>query len=205
MPLRLLQAPEGDVLPLEEAKAQLRVDFDEDDALIESYVRAAVEHYDGADGILNRALLSQKWALDLPRFPGRSQGWLSERRDHDAMVLQLPLAPVISIDAVKYNDCAGVLQTLDPSLYIARIGEPGSIEPMPGVCWPVTDRRSLPVSVEFTAGYAVVPQGIKAAIKLLLADLYENREGQVIDASRVTAVLNATGDRFVDRLIFKPA
>lgn len=76
-----------DILPvsLAEAKAHLRVDYDDDDGLILSLIRAAVDHLDGWTGILGRCLVEQEWRQDFPA---------------GATCFPLPLGPVISVTSV---------------------------------------------------------------------------------------------------------
>jgi len=47
-------------------RSQLRIDHDDEDALIQSYIDAAVAHFDGYRGVLGRAIMPQTWAVDLP-------------------------------------------------------------------------------------------------------------------------------------------
>lgn len=62
-PIRTVPPAETPVT-LAEAKAHLRVDFDEDDALIGAILNAATEYLDGWDGILSRCLVTQTWTLN---------------------------------------------------------------------------------------------------------------------------------------------
>lgn len=62
-PIRTV-APAETPVTLTEAKAHLRVDFDDDDTLIASLVNAATDYLDGWDGILARCLVTQTWTLE---------------------------------------------------------------------------------------------------------------------------------------------
>lgn len=84
---------------LAEAKAHLRVDFSDDDTLISALIDAATAHIDGYTGILARALVTQTWRQDFCDWPGDR-------------VLRLPLAPVASVESVKYFDAANVETTV---------------------------------------------------------------------------------------------
>lgn len=161
MALRLLEAPAEQPVSLAEAKAHCRVEHDDDDALIGSLIAAAVGHLDGAAGILGRCLVNQGWAFDMDAFPE---------------TIALPLAPVVTVDAVKYIDEADAVQTLATSAYVVSNGR---IESAPDEDWPVTRDRHGAVTVEFTAGYgeaANVPAALKAAMLLLIGHWYANRE-----------------------------
>jgi uncharacterized phiE125 gp8 family phage protein len=45
----------------DEAKAHCRIDHDEEDALIDLYIAAAVAHLDGWKGVLGRCIMTQEW------------------------------------------------------------------------------------------------------------------------------------------------
>lgn len=57
----VLVTPPGDLLSLEEVKAHLRVDHNDEDAQIAAMILAAVGHLDGWRGILGRAIMPQVW------------------------------------------------------------------------------------------------------------------------------------------------
>ncbi|MDP2330404.1 MAG: head-tail connector protein [Reyranella sp.] len=174
MPLYLIDGPDNDaVLTLEQAKAHLRVDLDDDDDLIESYIAAAIQNVDGRDGWLGRALAEQTWELRLPEFCG----WQ----------IMVPLPPLISIESVKYYDTADVLQTLSADYYeVVGIGGFGKarIVLKSGKAWPGIAKRAENVVVRFVAGYEDgVPAPIVTAIKRQVGTMYEHRETIVVNAS----------------------
>lgn len=196
MPLRLIEDPAPDpedVVSLELAKGHLDVDHSDDDVLIASHIRTAFEHLNGSEGILARALSPQAWALDLDAFPAAG----------DAVMLTL--APVISIDAVKYVDADGATQTVAEAIYIAHLGDPGLVELAPDASWPSTRRQRRAVTIEFTAGYAVTPDRLVSAMLIMIADLYAFRETGVIGTVAGEIKTSATYDRLVNSFIFKPA
>jgi len=173
----------------DEVKAHLRVDHADEDSLIDLFIAAVTDHLDGFAGIIGQALIAQQWALHLPCFPGRSGA------------IQIPLRPLITIDAITYLDLDGVMQTLDPALYVARAGKLAIVEPAYGQGWVSTraDRRA--VSITFTAGFgqtaAAVPPAYRSAGLLMIGDLYENRKSQVIENGAVAIVQNPTVDRLL--------
>lgn len=162
MRLRLITAPAGEVVSSAEAKAHLRVDNIDDDALIIAYLTAARAHLDGRDGILGRALLTQTWELVLDAFP--------------VAAISLPLPPLQSITSIKYQDSSNVEQTLDASDYVVdATSEPARVHPVNA--WPSTYVTPNAVTVRFVAGYgnaSAVPEPIKTAIKLKVQALYDN-------------------------------
>jgi len=182
MALYLIEAPDqDDVLPLHDAKDHLRVDFNDDDAAIESYIAAAIQNIDGRDGWLGRALGEQTWELRLAAF--------------EANEIKIPLPPLIEVESVTYYDATDVLQTLSTDDYeVVGIGGFGKarIVLKSGKRWPSIGRRAENVVVRFRAGYPTdggsppaptVPAPIAIALKRQVAAMYENREAVVVNAS----------------------
>ncbi len=95
--------------------------------------------------------------------------------------IKIPLPPLQEIAFIKYRDSIGVLQTLDPSDYVVDIfSEPGLICRAYGRSWPTTYPETNVVQIRFFAGYDAasdVPQEVKHAIQVKVADLYEHRGG----------------------------
>lgn len=165
-------------LPLRLARAHLRLpaDFTSDDELIGRMSRSAERLVEDDLGI---ALVRQELTLKLDRFP--------------CGPINLPRPPLVEVTAVKYYDTAGVQQTLDDSLYYvllsgATASAPGFIHPVYGSSWPVTQERPQAVSVEYVAGFvagatpdgatpfSTIPSAVQSAIRMVLAELYEQRE-----------------------------
>tara|TARA_R100001086_G_scaffold36140_3_gene16305 strand:+ start:41 stop:685 length:645 start_codon:yes stop_codon:yes gene_type:complete len=178
--LILVTPPPAEPVTLIEAKAHLRVSHDDDDLLISSLITAARQHIDGADGWLGRCLVQQTWDLKLDGFP------LATGK------IILPMAPLIEVVQITYRDSAGATQTLAPSVYqIVDQGTRRSFVTLePNKSWPGTDDRHDAVAVRFTAGYpddgdspadyaANIPAAIKAALLLMIGELYENREAMI--------------------------
>ena len=103
------------------------------------------------------------------------------------VALALPCPPVIDIESVSYLDAAGIEQLVDPSTYELRGDAIGTAW---GKSWPTPSCHAEAVRVRYRAGYvtdasadplvAVPPPAIRAAILLMVGDLYRNREnGQV--------------------------
>lgn len=134
---------------------------------------------DRAEQYTGRRLIEQVWREDFDRFP-------SDRP------LELSLAPVASIDGIQYVAADGTLTTLDPADYaVETTGLLARIQPAYGASWPSTRDVWAAVRVTYTVGYgataADVPPSIRAAIKLLLGHLYNNREA-VVTGTTATAL-----------------
>ncbi|WP_193171259.1 head-tail connector protein [Nisaea nitritireducens] len=175
MALVRTEEPSGDVVAATDLYAHLRVDLiggatAPDDANdIAALQDSAVGYLDGASGILNRALLTQKWELRLDRF---------------GPCIEIPLPPLQSVDEIRYIDTAGAEQTLPPVDYrVIENGEmPAEVVPAYGASWPSVLSTLQAVTVVFTCGYgdaADIPAPIKQAIKLMVGEWYSKREATV--------------------------
>lgn len=161
-------APALALLTLAEAKAHLRVTHLAEDDLISTLLTAAEDFLDGYEGYLGRALAPQSWRLSLDAWPCSGQ-------------IRLPLAPFVAVSEIKYDDLSETEQILSPALYKARQSDGlGLVEPALGATWPPMLRLSILYSV------GVEPEAdprrgarLKAALLLMLGDLYDNRAGQV--------------------------
>lgn len=164
MGLLLTTAPALEPLTLTEAKAHLRQDGTDEDALIValiSSVRIAVENY------LSRALINQTWTQTFPSWG----------------CLELLRPPHVSVTSVSYLDANGDSQTLASSAYQVDLSGDMQARVMPayGTTFPVLRSQVYnPVTIVFVAGYgataASVPGPIRSAMLLLLAHLYSQRE-----------------------------
>jgi uncharacterized phiE125 gp8 family phage protein len=143
MALNLIAGPLVRPFTLDEVKAHLRVENDDDDLLILSMMDAAVAHLDGRDGWLGRALVEQTWELALDRFP---------------LCIELPLPPLISVDSITYIDVNGDTVTIDPDKYqvVVEGFRKAMVVPAYRLVWPVPRDVRQAVRVTFTAGYATV-------------------------------------------------
>ena len=146
-------------------KQYLRVEHNEDDALVDELILAATQH---VEDITRRSLMSKSFYLHLDCFP---TGYAP---------IVLPRPPLASVTAITYTDGDGATQTLAGTTYVAVTGaEPGEVWPVFGSYWPSARRQRHAVRVEFVAGYGDednVPDALKAAINMYAATLYENRE-----------------------------
>lgn len=163
MPLQLVTPPSGEPVSLAEAKLHLRVDVDDDDALISSLIATARQ---AAETLTGRQLISARWKLVLDAFP-----WGE---------ILLAKCPVQSIVSIQYLDMNGLSQMLPSSDYVVDTAcEPARITPVFGKTWPPTLPQIGAVTVTFDAGYgaaSAVPEGLKSWIKLRVGSLYAHRE-----------------------------
>jgi len=166
MTLTRLSGPPDLVVDLAMAKAQLRLEDDDggQDAMIVGHIRAAQDSIDGASGWLGRCLTSQQWRLTLDAWPA-------------CEVIELPLPPCQSVDALTYIDPDGAEQTItDYVLYGAGGTWPARLAHAYGSRWPATREQGDAIQIEFTCGYGTwndVPESVRAAVLLLTAQLYD--------------------------------
>jgi len=174
--LELVTAPAALPVSLSEVKAQLRIEHSDEDTYLDRLIDVAVATVD-AKGVLGQCVITQTWAQWLPQTPNRE--------------ITLQLGPVQSVDAVKYYDTDGVLQT-DSLVNFDIFGLPFSkvIKPKTGFNWPVSQVRPDSIKIEFTAGYggtsADVPDTIRHAMLMLISYWYENRENELIGLNSKT-------------------
>lgn len=166
MSLVLIKPPDTEPLLLSEAKAHLRVDVNDDDALIKALIQAAREHVEDKT---HRALLPQTWRLTRDSFPART-------------TMSLEASDVASIETFTYVDIGGVTTdftayALDTDAMPARVSLPY------GASWPATRAQRNAVTVTFQRSMAddagALPEVFKTAMKLLIGTWYESREAFV--------------------------
>jgi uncharacterized phiE125 gp8 family phage protein len=207
----LITAPTDEVISLDEMKKHLRYEDDEQDITISALLAAVISTLDpAAEGSLGRALRPQTWELQLDGFPYFSE----PHRDqpiHGALAhgqIDLPFPPLISLISVKYDDLDGTEHTLVENTDFIVIGKGGrskqSIKPPYLGWWPLARCYPGSVRVRFQSGYPApatgdadtLPGGITAYIKLVVSDLFANREGS--DLLVRAAIENPNLSRLLD-------
>ena len=175
-------SPVAEPITLAEALIHLRETGDggANDEYIEVMVTVARTACEERTG---RTLISTPFVLKLDAFPDE---------------IELLKPPTIAVQAVKYLDESGTLQTLSSSLYtVDTARQPARIVPAYGEEWPATLDTINAVTVEFTAGYgntsASVPAPLRHWILLAIGEMYENRNA--------SAERPAIRSQFVDHLL----
>lgn len=169
-------------LTLNEAKLHLRVETSvtEEDTLINALITGAREW---CENYCRRSFVRRTLELRLDCFPE---------------VIKLPFGPVASVTHVKYTDGNGTVQTWSSGGYQTDLyGTPPRILPVFGGTWPTIRTGTVnAVLVEYEAGYAPgsgsptdytenIPEAVRAAMKLIIGHLYENRE-QTVAGTTIT-------------------
>lgn len=171
---RLITPPAASPVTLVDAKRHCRVEGVEDDALIESYLAAAVARLDGWRGLLGRALEPQTWEMHLDRFPDAE--------------FQIPLGPVVSVVDISYVDATGALQTISPAAY--EVDDQvfvGWVVPLADTAWPTTMDVINAVRVRWIAGEGC-PEQVRQAIRQTVAYWYDNRDAADVPAGVLKSI-----------------
>ncbi len=167
--LVIVTEPTEEPITLDQAKAHLRVDTDDDDAYILGLIKVAREY---AETATRRSLITQTWKYYLEDWP---------KGDH----FDIPMAPLQSVSLITYENSAGTVATWAATEYVVdTYSTPGRVVLAYGKSWPnATLNVSNPICITFICGYGTpddIPEKIKQGNKIDIADLYENRESIVI-------------------------
>ena len=154
------------VIDVDEAKAHLRVDFADDDTLIEALLRSAQDHVELHTG---QVLTERELEVTFDDFPSSGDHFI------------IPRAPVTAITSLKYDDSDGAEQTVGGADYVWRDTQADQLMLAPDASWPSGSARRGSVRLRFMAGYeaGLAPASLVAAVKLMLGHLYGNREAVV--------------------------
>ncbi len=159
---QLITPPATELLTLPEAKQHLRVVHADEDGLITSLAAAAEAYLDGWAGILGRCIRRQTWQSVAPCFSRH---------------MRLPFIDVVSA-VVTYLDADEAEQTLPGASYrVINDHKSGVLIIADAAEIPATAAREDAVRIAAVYGYATPPEAIKVAALMLVAQIYENREG----------------------------
>lgn len=178
----------GEPLPflsVSAAKQHLRIpaSITAEDDLIEQQLRGAERALEADLGI---SLGLTEWELRLDRFPGLTP------------IVYLPRPPLRSVESIVYLSPTDETETtVDPDDYRTVLGgrglavsTPGFVYPVLGSSWPVPHDSPQAVRIKYSAGFydqsatqgatpaddPVVPDLIRVAVLMLLAEMHEQRE-----------------------------
>lgn len=157
--------PALEPITLAQAKAHLRLDSADEDALVAGLIAAARLHL---EEVLARAMITQSWSYLFDRWPAGS-------------TVRLPLAPVQSITVVRVYGIDDAAVVLPADTYILDgQSRPPRLVRRAALAWPRPGRNANGIEIVFVAGHgslpAEVPQPLRQAILLLVAHWFERRE-----------------------------
>lgn len=187
--LQLVVAPTVEPVTLAEAKAQLRVDTDDENAYITDLISVAREW---AEDFTGRALITQQWAAQYI-------GWPCDR------TFILPRPRVQTVETLVYvgedgevtvDEASYIVDPIQNSVLVLRaFGAPG-----------LSVDRVNPIQFNFTAGYGDagtdVPSRIKQAILLAVNNWFENRTP--VDAVKVFSKVPMSAEALLNQFRVRP-
>lgn len=176
--------PPEPILEPADARVQLKLDGDADDAFLELAISAATGSIDGPTGWLGRAIGRQTLEAVLDGFHGPDCGG----------PLILPYPPIHEISSVKYTDTNGAEHTVAGANY--RL-EGRRLIAAYGASWPTVRNETGAVRVQFFAGYDPIPDPIKQAVLIMVGDLYRFRDSVVVGTIATAVPHSATVDNLL--------
>jgi uncharacterized phiE125 gp8 family phage protein len=160
MPASLLTPPAAEPLSLADAKAFLRVEHSDDDALVAALIAAARGH---VEAFARCALIAQTWRLTLDRWP--ESGRIRPR-----------IGPLRALVAARVRDESDIAADIATDGFVVDRAA-GEIAAPP---WALPPPRRATAGIELDleigfGGAADVPPMLAQALRMLVAHWYENR------------------------------
>lgn len=186
MAIETTSGPAVEPLTIGQARQHLRVDLDDpaEDALIASAIVAARTY---AENFLRKRLITQTVKITKTGFGGGT--------------MPLPVGPVQSITSLQYKSTTdGSLLAWSASNYqLVKTVTPNRIAPAYGLTWPTPRADFDNVVATVVVGYGDtaedIPGDIVAAVRLLTAHFYENRQNEL--AGNMVSKLSLGADRLL--------
>lgn len=173
MRVQTINASTGLPIDLEDVKNHLRITPGEtkDDIYLQGLIETAAAR---VEEMTNRAMTRRTLKIYFDEWP-------------EDDFFELPFPPLsTSTDAVlKYVDVDSSTVTVSSTAYkLDAVSEPGRLILDYDEDWPSAQLHNVnPISIQYSCGYkgsTAVPQQLKHAMKLIIHDLYENRESVVV-------------------------
>lgn len=195
-PLRLevdaLEPGSPEIIDSALVRKHVRVDFDDDNDLLQKYLLAGVAWCEGAT---HRTIYR------------RDHRWILQDFEHEhPYALRLPRGKTVSIASIAYSSGGSVTTLTGPSSSPVGTGyqedlrgdDGGVVMPVRGGSWPSVDADvPSPVVVTFSAGWPAdeVPSDLLHAILFCIADAYDLRGTNDFNP----AMLGSGGPRYAAR------
>lgn len=157
----LLTPPAAEPLSLAEAKAFLRVETADEDALITALIAAGRIHVERQSGL---ALITQSWRLVLDCWPDNGR-------------IAVRPAPLLALTAARVLDFDGEARAIDLRPFVTD----ASTSTLSFRPWtlPMPTRIAAGIELDVSTGFGDaagdVPEPLRQAVRLLVAHWYENR------------------------------
>jgi uncharacterized phiE125 gp8 family phage protein len=162
MTYKLIEGPLQEPITLNEAKAWMKVEINDDDAIITALISEARTFIEDQT---NRALFVQTWDLVLDEMPS---------------VLRLHITPLRSVTGMYYTDIEGVEWTEDDDYYIVDDYNDRIILKQQYTYLGVNFARDYNGwRIRFVAGETQYPDWSKQLTKRLVGWMYDNRNTEI--------------------------
>lgn len=179
----LIAGPALEPVSLAEAKAWLRIDGSDEDALISTLVTSARLVLEAHT---HQLFLEQSWKILYDAWPSRG-------------ALKIPLTPFMSLEALQVYDASGVASDVSASMFVLDASPQGAriafTEPPPE-----PGRKIAGIEMRIRAGFgasaANVPAPLRQAILMLAARWFENRGDAATDATALPVEIAALVNPF---------
>lgn len=163
MEFEIIEQPAIEPITVNELKLFARIDGDEEDLLLESFLKTAREL---TEFYLRRKLITQKIKAIMDFWPAEQ--------------VELPYPPLISVEEIRVYEEDGTSEVINTSeYYIITESAPGKIVLKTEVTMPTTTRTVGAYQIKYTCGYGSaasdIPNAIKNAIKMWATVMYEKR------------------------------
>lgn len=155
----LIVTPPEPLVTVAAAKDHLKVDDDEQDALIEGIIAAVSTHLDGPQGILGRAIGLQELQARFDAFEPLAE-------------VSLPCSPIVALTAIEWLGADRQTRTGDLA-DVELIGH--DVLPVRSAPWNGLYVGREALRVTYRAGYDEVPAAIRVAALMMVDDLFRNR------------------------------
>ncbi len=160
MPI-ILVPPSAEPLSLAEAKALLRVDNGDDDAVITAMIAAARGH---VEALTRRALMVQTWRLVRDAWPANGR-------------IGLRIGPLSAVIAARVYDALGVAHAIDVQSFVVDVA--AGVIASPAWALPAPGRAIAGIELDVQLGYGPlasdVPEPLRQALRMILSHWYDNR------------------------------
>lgn len=160
MPI-ILVPPASEPLSLAEAKALLRVDHGDDDAVIAALIAAARGH---VEALTRRALMLQTWRVVRDAWPA------------DGRVM-LRSGPLRAVTAARVFDAAGTAHAIDVQRFVVDVA--ADVIASPAWALPAPGRAVAGIELDVELGFGAQPEDVPAplgqALRMILSHWYDNR------------------------------
>lgn len=184
MKTEIVTSATGEPIGLDEIKTHLRISGGQtvEDNLLVSLIGAARER---VENYTNLKLMPQKHYVYYDEFPSSCNYYKlsSPNPNPDGNYFYIPYPPLRSIPSsgLYYTNSNGNSTTFSSTKWSSdTASKPGRLVLDFNDDWPTaTLAENNPIRIEFNSGYAgstAIPNSIKAAMKLMVANWYENRE-----------------------------